>query len=172
MIDQNLRSAIAFIRERFENSLLIGAEVGVMQGFHALTILRNLPNIKLFYLIDPYLGLTPFDGNEDIKNLAKENLEPFKEKIRWVYKEFEACTTQDLLDSLDFIYLDANHAYEYVKQDLLLSTKLVKKGGVISGHDFGWTGNGGGVQRAVTEYINANRIPLSEKDGDWWFINV
>ena len=172
MAEQPLRCAIAFVKERFMNISIIGAEVGVMQGYHSLNILTNMPNIRLFYLVDPYLGSTPFDGNEDIKNLAKEVLANFKEKIRWVYKEFEACTSQDIPDPLDFIYIDAKHTCECVKQHLLLSAKLVKKGGVISGHDFGWTGNGGGVQRAVTEYINANRIPLSEKDGDWWFINV
>jgi len=171
MSEEPLRCAIAFVKERFPTISLIGAEVGVMQGYHSLNILTNISNIEIFYLVDPYLGSTPFDGNEDIKNLAKEVLENFKEKIRWVYKEFEACTTQDIPDALDFIYIDANHNYECVKQQLISSAKLVRKGGVVSGHDFGWTGNGGGVQKAVTEYVNTNKVSLSEKDGDWWFIN-
>ena len=166
-----LRCAITFIKERFGNTPIIGAEVGVMQGYHSLSILTNIPSITLFYLVDPYLGLTPFDGDESIKNLAKETLEAFKEKIRWVYKEFERCTLDDIAYPLDFIYIDAKHSYECVKQHLLLSAKLVKKGGVISGHDFGWTGNGGGVQKAVTEYVTENKVSLSQEGMDWWFLN-
>lgn len=38
---------------------------------------------------------------------------------------------------LDFIFIDGNHFYEYVKQDFEMYSPLVKKGGVIAFHDIG-----------------------------------
>jgi hypothetical protein len=39
-------------------------------------------------------------------------------------------------NSLDFVYIDANHAYDYVKQDIELWYRKVKRGGYLCGHDY------------------------------------
>jgi hypothetical protein len=39
-------------------------------------------------------------------------------------------------ESLDFVYIDANHAYDFVKQDIELWYPKVKKGGYLWGHDY------------------------------------
>jgi hypothetical protein len=39
-------------------------------------------------------------------------------------------------NSLDFVYIDANHAYQYVVQDIQLWYPKVKPGGYICGHDY------------------------------------
>jgi len=38
--------------------------------------------------------------------------------------------------SLDFVYVDGNHAFKYVVEDIWEWSKKIKKGGVISGHDY------------------------------------
>lgn len=184
------RKAMDFVKQKFGNETIVGAEVGVAIGTHALNILENMPNVKVLYLVDPYLthggwALHLFnEGKITKKRLeflkdfnrrecyapqkGKKILAPFNNRIRWVYKEFEVCTVKDIPDPLDFVYIDGNHNYEYVKQDIILSTKLVKKGGVIGGHDFGWTP---GAHEAVTEYCAKNNVSYHHKGEDWWFIN-
>ena len=39
-------------------------------------------------------------------------------------------------ESLDFVYIDANHAYDFVKEDLEMWWPKIKKGGYICGHDY------------------------------------
>ena len=39
-------------------------------------------------------------------------------------------------NSLDFVYIDANHAYEFVKEDIELWYPKVKSGGYVMGHDY------------------------------------
>ena len=63
-------------------------------------------------------------------------------------------TSDDALGKLtgrtfDFIYIDGIHQYENVKQDIINYLPMVKKGGVIGGHDYGpsWPG----VKQAVDE---------------------
>jgi predicted O-methyltransferase YrrM len=52
--------------------------------------------------------------------------------------------------SLDWVFIDADHAYESVVKDLDAWLPKVRKGGIIAGHDFAeWPGFG--VIRAVTE---------------------
>lgn len=60
----------------------------------------------------------------------------------------------------DFIYLDARHDYEGIKEDLEAWWPLLKPGGLFAGHDFvrdGMKSNGlFGVQKAVFEFVTAN----------------
>ena len=39
-------------------------------------------------------------------------------------------------ESLDFVYIDGHHGFRYVAEDLVEWSQKVKKGGIISGHDY------------------------------------
>ena len=50
---------------------------------------------------------------------------------------FSTAASVDFKDeSLDFVYLDGNHGLMYVVQDLCHWVPKVRKGGIVSGHDF------------------------------------
>ena len=75
---------------------------------------------------------------------------------------------------LDFIYIDGNHACEYVLKDIEVARKIVKKGGVISGHDYHPdkpSPDSDEVYKAVTEYCKKHNVIFSHEHEDWWFIN-
>jgi len=38
--------------------------------------------------------------------------------------------------SLDFVYIDANHEWPFVTQDIFYWSKKVRSGGIVSGHDY------------------------------------
>ena len=42
-------------------------------------------------------------------------------------------------ESLDFVYIDGNHDFRYIAEDLAEWTKKVRIGGIISGHDYFFT---------------------------------
>jgi hypothetical protein len=61
----------------------------------------------------------------------------------------------------DWVYIDGNHLYEYVKADLELSLRKVKQSGYITGDDYtegGWWK--GGVKKAVGEFLQNGAIQL------------
>jgi predicted O-methyltransferase YrrM len=67
-------------------------------------------------------------------------------------------------NSIDFIYIDGNHQYSSVIEDLTMWHEKVKVGGVIAGHDFGWAS----VSRAIYEFFD--RPPVSVfGDGSWFY---
>ena len=53
----------------------------------------------------------------------------------------------------DLIFLDGSHDYASVRADLLAYRPLVRDGGLLCGHDRGWTG----VAQAVTEVLGGWR---------------
>ena len=67
--------------------------------------------------------------------------------------------------SLDFVFIDANHAFDYVMQDLIEWTKKVRIGGIVSGDDYYPFKKGdqsfAGVVEAVDSYRKAHDIPVN-----------
>ncbi|MCG2718260.1 MAG: class I SAM-dependent methyltransferase [Nanoarchaeota archaeon] len=118
------RPMIRYIKENnFENKELVGVEIGTYRGVNALNILLNLP-IKKLYLIDPYLDYGEYTdkyGDEPsldpLFDIVKKKLSKFKDKVVFIKKmSFDAIN--DIPDNVDFVYIDGNHKYEYVKQDM------------------------------------------------------
>lgn len=72
-----------------------------------------------------------------------------------------ACRIKD--ESFDFIFIDANHSYEAVKQDILLWTPKVTQLGLITGHDLGREG----INRALDEIFGLKNVSVL---GEIWYI--
>jgi predicted O-methyltransferase YrrM len=67
--------------------------------------------------------------------------------------------------SIDFIYIDGNHQYSSVKEDILAWLPKIKNGGIISGHDYSWPS----VQQATNEIFN--RAPnKTYEDSSWMYL--
>jgi hypothetical protein len=149
---------------------MVGVEIGTSYGENAKSMLTNLDIYKL-YLVDPYMTYSGYEtaephATDDVMFLkAKNNLEPFESKVVFIRKMSEDAV-QDIPDNVDFVYIDGNHAYEYVKKDIMLYFPKVRKGGVIGGHDF--CASFPGVARAVLEFVDLNGLELQGLERDWW----
>lgn len=71
-------------------------------------------------------------------------------------------------NSLDFVYIDANHQYEHVLEDIDLWLSKIKVGGFIGGHDYGHCP---GVTRAVGEIFKSKKLRVFE-DTSWLITNM
>ena len=75
--------------------------------------------------------------------------------------------------SLDFIFIDADHDYKSVKEDIDAWTPKVKYNGIIAGHDYDPTG-GFDVWRVVDEYYGKGNFEVILDDAGgpnnhcWW----
>jgi len=60
-------------------------------------------------------------------------------------------------NSLDFVYIDANHNFDFVMEDIIEWTRKVRIGGIVSGHDY-YRSPIFGVVVAVNAYMKAHKI--------------
>jgi len=145
---------------------LVGVEIGVAEGVNAENILKTLSIARLF-LIDPYIPY--FDRYSRIPEpflpLAKKRLEKYSDKIVFIKKPSKEAKKL-VPNCLDFVYIDGNHSYDFVKEDIEMYYPKVRKGGVIGGHDFITAKIG--VCRAVIEFVCEHELELHGVASDWW----
>ena len=60
-------------------------------------------------------------------------------------------------ESLDFVYIDGNHMFDFVMQDIIEWSKRVRPGGIVSGHDY-YRFRNAGIIPAVDLYTKMHKI--------------
>jgi hypothetical protein len=164
-----------------EKKDLIGIEIGVAGGEHSLSLIKTL-DIKKLYCIDPYslydayeegknhfgVDQAPIDETEKHAHLL---LSEYQEKIVWI-KKLSSQALVDIDEPVDFVYIDGNHAENFVEEDIELYFSILKNGGVLGGHDFynGFQKEHDGVVSAVSKFSVKNGIPLKVELPDWWLV--
>lgn len=167
-------SPTPWIHDRFNDFLdymphnAIAVEVGVQGGGFAAFMLKKTKPKQLF-LIDCWQQQDQniYDDPEaNVENHIQEQLyqetkKRFARDSRVVIlREFSNQAVHRFAnESLDWVYIDANHGYEAAKQDIALWWPKIKKGGVLSGHDYAVRPSFGVVQ-AVNEFLIANNLNL------------
>ena len=149
------------------------AEIGVWKSSTTKRILRNSSCLEEYWAIDPW----------DI-NLAYTRTERRRTPEKWFQMHRYCCTlmtyfpqlkvikmTSELASTVfedgyfDMVYIDANHTFEHVYADIGYWLSKVRKGGIISGHDYG--GRKRGVKRAVDKWFGAENIRYWDIDEVW-----
>jgi predicted O-methyltransferase YrrM len=121
-----------------KNKFKTMAEVGVKFGRTTFFLLDNSPDL-IIYSIDTDISM--FYNNE-VKEKYKDRLIPIQ--------GFSYDVANQLPDnSMDLIFIDADHSYNSVKKDILEYTPKLKDHGILAGHDIDYPG----VNKAVNELI-------------------
>ena len=135
----------------------VGAEIGTRYGVSAKLWCETIPGLKLT-CIDPY-GVYRARHSQERQDAAyagaRETLAPFdvtflRESSVDVSDRFED-------ESLDFVNIDGDHAFNMVMQDILLYVPKVRPEGMILVHDY-FPFYHGGVVQAVNAYTECNLI--------------
>jgi predicted O-methyltransferase YrrM len=139
-----------------------GVEIGVYRGKFTACIAKSAPNLSLTG-VDAwkvYKGYDEYQAN-DLENKAyleaKAETEKYNVKLIKAWSLDAALQFED--ESLDFVFIDANHDYEHVSEDIAAWSKKVRKGGIVSGHDYIKSQRFDfDVIRAVDDWCSANDI--------------
>jgi hypothetical protein len=163
----------------------VGAEIGVEAGRYSEEICLANPGVKL-HCIDPWLAYDRYEDHVDQGRLdhfyavAKSRLKKYdcliiRETSLDAVKRFEN-------GSLDFVFLDGNHHFDFVVQDIIAWAPKVRRGGMVSGHDYKPEGSEKtpipfGVIEAVTGYTSAHKIKpyfltMRDKCPSWFWVKA
>jgi predicted O-methyltransferase YrrM len=146
----------------------ITVEFGCFLGRSTRAIADNTPGIV--YAVDPWNGLYFKDDNKPIDLFHINDYTQFKENLadhisvsKVIPMRLYSWEFPFKAGSVDFVFIDGDHRFEYVVEDIKLAERLVKPGGMIAGHDYthqDWPG----VKKAVDlAYNKVGRV-----DSIWW----
>jgi hypothetical protein len=125
-----------------------GLEIGVWKGDFSEEILIN-KKPKLLYLLDPWeffpeypdrwYGGTSANSQKDMDEIYNNVVSRFK---NFNNIKILRIKSKDVLqyineNTLDWVYIDGNHSYDFVLSDLNISFILLKNNGYILGDDYG-----------------------------------
>jgi hypothetical protein len=138
-----------------------GAEVGVAEGHYSRTICESNDGVE-HHAVDPWHPykrsgsvIKDWNAQERCLQLAHEKLDPFG-VIFHRLPSFEGA--KDFEDgSLDYVYIDGDHSFDFVMLDLIAWSPKVRQGGIVAGHDY-YEFRGAGVIAAVKAYTRAHGI--------------
>lgn len=162
---QDLYSAIVQQFPSESHFVEVGSWKGRSSVFMAVEILNSGKSIK-FDCVDTWEGsptveyhmADPDVVNNTLYQLFLNNIEPVKTIINPIKMTSVEASKLYQDNTLDFVFIDANHDYEYVKEDILHWLPKVKQGGILAGHDRDFDG----VSKALSEifpnlYQNVSR---------------
>lgn len=167
----------------------IAAEVGVQIGLFSDQILREA-RPKRLHLIDCWETYREdinylYDGCPGDQAKHDSNFEYVQRRFAKeiargqveLHRGYSAPMLQTLPENyLDWVFIDANHSYEAVTEDLAAVLPKMKPGGVISGHDYintpHWKNLNYGVVEAVDEFCEREGWELIAKTpGPGWDVD-
>lgn len=164
-----LNQMLIYIWEEYKkpsgDQLWKGLEIGAFMGESTHMFLSSGLFRGGFTVIDPWEG--PIKGLESKDEIEKfswdKTKQKFEDRVEMFYdrnwseinvirgRSQNAHTLVDD-DSLDFIYIDGDHSYMAVKEDIQNYLPKLKKGGLMCGHDYE-IGDWNGVVDAVDHTI-------------------
>lgn len=144
-------------------------EIGVFRGKNAEVLRQEFPDAHL-YLVDPWVpdsiylksGSAVSEVQKIFDKARKRTYRLFENDPKaTIIETFSHEATSHVPNTVDVVFIDANHAYESVKQDILTWKPKVRPGGILSGHNYGRPRLPGVVQ-AVSELIPNHQLGQDE----------
>lgn len=134
-----------------ENATMV--EIGVYTG-ESTEMFQQSGKFNVIHAVDPWVDgyndneIISIQFNMDVvEELFDKRVSDYKEINKLKMSSMEAVSLFDN-GALDFIYIDGDHSYKSVEEDILAWMPKIKPGGVIAGHDYGYYP---GVKKAVDE---------------------
>jgi len=141
----------------------IVCEIGCRQGFSTKAFLLAK---AVVYTIDPWKRYKGYDVSEDENSykMAVERLAEFGDQVAII--KMKSSEALPYIPMCDLVWIDGNHAYEYIRHDIKEYWEKVKPGGYLSGHDYTWES----VYKAVHEHAdnyNLKVLAMGVREESW-----
>ena len=117
----------------------VGVEIGVEQGLYSEVLCRSNPDLHLYCVDawDAYKGYRDHVGADKLETFYQTTADRLADYHATLIRKYSMDAVQGFLDdSLDFVYIDANHELPWVMDDIYYWGQKVRPGGIISGHDY------------------------------------
>lgn len=139
---------------------LKGLEIGVCRGENIARFLEECPNIAHIDAVDPFMAYDDPNGGMDqammdmFHTLALKNFSAYLGRVT-LHRMRSAEFAKTVPDNVyDYLFIDGDHSYEAVRDDIAAWFPKLKSGGLFCGHDVLVKD----VQRAIVEFRQSHNI--------------
>ena len=142
-----------------------GAEIGVLSGRLHFKLLVRCPGLSMI-AVDSWKdksGSCTYQNQEANRAEFYDRSRTYGSRDRILEMDSLSAAADIPDESLDFIFIDADHSYDGCRKDILHWIPKLKQTGWILGHDFSWPG----VNRAVKELLSPVNCPTADNDETW-----
>ena len=161
-----------------------GVEIGVRFGKFSVCMLTTT-KLTPYVMVDPWkhypATVYKDSANEDQAqqdqiciNVTRKMRKAFGARAEILRMESLPAASTFPDNHFVFVYIDANHSYEYVKVDLAAWWPKLRSGGLFAGHDYVQR-PAYGVQQAVNEFRAAHNIrhmctTHADRSPSWYWV--
>ena len=147
----------------------LGFKVGVEIGVYMADYTRHIAQSGLeIYGVDPWKIYRDFgstkgqERQERIYQITKKRLDPYP-NAHIIRKTSMEAVKDFAPNSIDFVYIDGNHLFRHVADDIYEWAIRVRPGGIISGHDYAYYASkslcgGCHAHQIIDAYVHSYRI--------------
>jgi predicted O-methyltransferase YrrM len=133
---------------------MLGAEIGTQRGLFAKLLCWRNPKLHLV-CIDPWESYTNA-GKRRQSQIYSEAVTNLRGKNARIIRKRSLDAIHDIgSDCLDFVFIDGDHSFDSVMQDIIAWSSKVRAGGIVAVHDYCPVG---GVMQAVNAYTHCHDI--------------
>lgn len=152
-------------------------EIGVWKGRSTIALCEACPGVV--YAVDHFMGnqqelgrehaiCQTAEGRREVMWAALCNLQPYMESGKCRMLPMPSAFVADLFDDADlrayFVFIDGSHGYEDVLDDIVCWKSIVRRGGIIAGHDYDQPD----VKRAVDAILGDVEVFKGDAQWIWW----
>ena len=131
----------------------LGVELGVRRGEFSAFLLQENPELCMscvdLWGDDP--SMNEKHPHENNYKIYRRNIEPYEGRVFEYRMLLDDAAKLFAYGSFDFVFIDATHTYNALKNDIEKWLPLVRTGGLLCGHDYHPAFDNGGIIRAVNE---------------------
>lgn len=146
----------------------IGIAEGKSSGYLGVEIINSNKNIRLD-CIDCWFMDT--DTSKDYTETVRKNLTPIMDKmdIRIIQNYSRIASKGYDNESLDFVFIDGDHSYNGVTNDIIDWLPKLKNTGIIAGHDYNKDLYSHNVIKAVDDFFGKEIVNVSKNS---WYVFI
>lgn len=137
------------ILKNFKNPKIL--EIGVLEGLSTFTMLDGSNYTADIYCVDRYvIEWSKYIFHDFIDHVYNMHVE---KNIHFIWSSYLDASKVLSSNLFDIIFIDGEHDYDSVKQDISLSLPLLSDNGILCGHDYSHDENGEKLIKAVHDVL-------------------
>lgn len=155
--EMRMMITVAMALKKKANFVEIGCNLGRSSSVLGLIAKERKCNLVC---IDNFIEVpNGISSSDEVKQQFEKNMHDVEAEYKLMAMDSKEASSK-YRQEIDLLFIDGDHSYEGVKEDIRLWVRRVKKGGAVLFHDY--LGSNFGVKKAVDEAKDLERITIIE----------